>query len=159
MCVLASYRKFVSNWLNISLFFKPSSQVSSMKLLYKSKEYQFRDIKVVAVASGNQMEIYARSDSILFTYPLPVLMRSIALLPHSEVKFILRKTQIYKLASIISSYFSWNKSDWNVYLLFLDDNKAKKALQYLNESLGLPYRLSSGDCHDSWHESILLQGV
>ena len=106
MSVLPFYRKFGSNWLNISSFFKPFSEVSSMKLLYKSKEYQFCDMKVVAVASGNQMEICARSDSILFTYPLPLLMRSIALLPHSLVKFILRKTQIYKLASIISSYFS-----------------------------------------------------
>ena len=145
MSVLAFYRKFGSNWLNISFFFKPSSQVSSMKLLYKSKKYQFRDMKVVAVASGNQMEIYARSDSILFTYLLPILMRSVALLPRSLVKFILRKTQIYKLARIILSFFSWNKIDWNVYLLFLDNNKAKKAHQYLNESLGLPYHLSSGD--------------
>ena len=63
-------------------------------------------MKVVAVASGNQMEIYARSDSILFTYLLPILMRSVALLPRSLVKFILRKTQIYKLARIILSFFS-----------------------------------------------------
>ena len=159
MSVLPFYRKFGSNWLNISSFFKPFSEVSSMKLLYKSKEYQFCDMKVVAIASDNQIEICAHSDSILFLYPLPVPMRSIALLPRSLVKFISRKMQIYKLACIISTFYSWNESNWNVYLLFLDNNKAKKDHQYLYESLGLPYHLSSGDRHDSWHESILLQGV